>query len=303
MPFQDQALNSLRSLQSTSNAARSIPMRRRQEDILDEMRRNLYLEGQRPGLTFSGATPVDIEKAQSDLGDSPNFGNEAVARLKDYENSQYDANKAGFENPQASAAYGRSMEEQKMNMPIREAEVTGGYDLQKQAQADKARQQLQDTDPQGGYFKQLGDVLGGGSLGDRAITHVGPGGVSFATPQKPSAGSTVSNALVAARRAYAANPSPGLQAQIDILEKQLGVPPAQESPGLLDILSGGMFGSKEDASVDPAEVASFAEQYILNDPEVMTWPLERIRRGFDPSMTPAFAEQLLKVISQARGGW
>lgn len=59
-----------------------VAARRKKEQALFNMKRSLELQAGDPKHTFSGATNADVANEESDLTDSPNFGDAEQARLK-----------------------------------------------------------------------------------------------------------------------------------------------------------------------------------------------------------------------------
>ena len=194
------------------------------------------------------------------------------------------------------------MEMAKIQGPERQQRIQSGGELEKQREANRGQQQLQDTSPQSAYYRNLGNFLSPGaqtSSEGRRVTHAGPGGVSFGYAPQTSA--ALYGQLQKAKDVYAKtvgsswNPlgssgDPQLKAVVDKLERDLGIAP------------GGAPASEMGQGGGDAEMLAYAQENILNDPDVKDMPWEQLMPMLDPNFTPAQLAALRAVLTQARGG-
>ena len=192
------------------------------------------------------------------------------------------------------------MEMAKILGPERQQRIQSGGELEKQREANRGQQQLQDTSPQGEYYRNLGKFLSPGaqtSPEGRRVTHAGPGGVSFG--YEPTSAASYFPQLRKAREGlknatgYFTNSDDYDQwkAEVARLEQLAGVAPGAALP--VDGVQGGD---------DSTEMLACAQENILNDPDVKDMPWEQLMPMLDPSFTPAQLAALQAVLTQARGG-
>jgi len=90
------AVDTLANLSLNANADNGlVAARRRKEQALLDMKRSLELQAGDPRHTFSGATNADVQDEQSTLDESPDFGVDEQARIKDIQDTNDEVNTYG----------------------------------------------------------------------------------------------------------------------------------------------------------------------------------------------------------------
>lgn len=262
--------------------------RLKQEDLLDEMKRNLYLESQSGGRMVSGATPVDVESLQSKLSESPNFGTAAQANVTRNLEAGRQAALGGFGSPQEAAGYGRQMEAEKMRMPLQVAQATGAAGLERQREASRGALEVEKTrqDTRDAQYEAFQRLLSG-AQGPKSISMSGVGGATFGSNAEVNP--AMYARLDAARKAYENSKTfgfggdPGLKAEVDKLMQLTGLaaPPAA--------------GAGDD------EIQKFALD-IMDDPTAANLPWEQLQGMLPPELTPQQREALRVALAAHRGG-
>lgn len=314
---QELAIQALLGSNSPSNVASPtglVHSRLRREDLQKEMLRNRELADtsarpaspgfgsgigwQAPTPAYrggiSGATNADLADISNELGDSPNFGTDAVSGLKQYTAKLRDANLQGFATPPEEAAYNQRMESEKINMPQTVAKTTAASDLARQQEISRGNLAVEQERQSGkGSQYDLVRELMGGNFSDKAPKSVSVPGVFGATFNNETGNNPAIYArLDAARKAYEASKSfggfgsgdPALKAEVDKLTQLAG-----------------LGGTSSSGGGDP-EIDSFAQD-IVNDIDSKNLSWVQLQPMLPPELTPAQREQLRVTLSRLRGGF
>lgn len=282
----DLALEGLRGRAAETSGM--ISGRMRQEDLLNEMKRNIYLEGQGKGRVVSGATPLDVESLQSKLNESPNFGTVAQATAAKNAEASRSASLGGFGSPQEAAGYGRQMEAEKIQAPQREAEIQGASALERQREYSRGALEVEKArgaskEAQYEAFQQL---LGGSGAKPKSISMSGIGSTTF-DRSNPEVDPAMYTRLDAARKAHENSKTfgfggdAGLKAEVDKLMQLTGLSPA--------------------AGGTDAEIEKFAVD-IMNDPTAAGLPWEQLQLMLPPELSLQQREALRVALEARRGG-
>lgn len=235
--------------------------------------------GLSPDLANGGTSQRDIEQVynpihqyQQDIERQKVGSPVAVARLQNEGQLGAENIRAGASRDVASTAAKSRLDEAYVNR--------------------EGAQRLQDSNPQGDYYRALAKTLGVNSdgQGDRQINHVGPGGVTFGNDRPTSP--ALFGRLDAARKAYQASQhwyngnvgDPSLKAEMDKLEQLTGV--AASGNGQPD--------------EDPQEIENFASD-IISDPAAGKLPWEQLQTRLPPELTPNQREHLRATLAKLRG--
>lgn len=142
-----------------------------QEDELTSLKRNMYRQQQNdldpnPSAyhhTVYGVTPPDIEKAQSDLDASPNFGRVAEANVADTQAQQQKATMQGFGSPQEAGAFGRMLAQKSIDAPIQgrqeEERIKGAAGLAQEKERGNWQQAVAGTKEKGYEGRSMAQAL------------------------------------------------------------------------------------------------------------------------------------------------
>lgn len=205
----DMALQGLRDNDYTTGMIKS---RLEQERQLEDMKRRRSLEQEVPGFT-SGATPFDIQSAEENLAESPNFGLEPQRQLATFGRAQQAAQLAGYPTPQKQAEAQAAAEREKTTMPLQVAKTQqqGAMDIEREQQRgamqramqqefmQRGLKQMEAESPQQQYYKELMKTLGTDG-GPGNIKSISKTGVTFQTPSAAINQQTL-NQIAAARAA------------------------------------------------------------------------------------------------------
>lgn len=198
-------------------SSRLVQARIKKEDALLEMRRSLEHQAADPQHTFSGATNADIADEQSHLDEGPEFGTEAVQRVKDVGDTS--AEMSAYNRPDVTARrdtdYARKLAlATAPNVEAAKAVSAGQLALENQKAAHETTQR---NDTLKAYLGM--DGAGAGSAmppGSQRQVHIGATGdptISI-TPPKPM-GQLEQRAITSFHEA---------QPILDKLDQELGTP-------------------------------------------------------------------------------
>ena len=201
MPSPLDALASLSSNASDPNGL--VAARLKKEAALRDMQRSLEMEHLFPGRAFSGGSHAEADDEERLLAESPNFGTDAQANVKNVQDTNAEMDE--YNRPDVTAkrkedfaqklalASAPAVEAAKGNLAVTNAQTTG---------------KIQEMGAQNDATSKLLEMVSGGRQGGGGMAGPGgtikptinaSGGVSFTTTQMPALVQRARNQLMAAR--------------------------------------------------------------------------------------------------------
>ena len=269
---QNQGMNPLSSSLSSIN-----PM-------MDEMKRNLYLEKKYPGSkenpsSFStGATPVDVNAWEQFLQNSPDIGTDVRARQQATQTNYDESVGQGFRgvDPVAERSrYARLQDETKMNVPVRQQEVQAAGDLAQQQEASRGSLAVakENTGYKSAQLDALQNMMSGGIQPGGSVSIPGVG--SIRTPAATQTPAALARDLAGIRAVYEQNPSEENKIRLDTTIQSIVSRIPVQNPGITD----------------------WALE-VLKDPKYETFSIDEIIASSDA--TPEEAEDFRTIMRQVR---